>query len=142
MAHPPEQPMESMEAVDEPMGANEDRPALSNHLDVSLTTMGVIDRLMDAAEAINELQHGEPMEVQQQIGVMEPQQAATQEVATTKVATEEGATEQVPPVAGIREEVVTKVINLDSPPRAIPTQGKKAPLLINYVLEGLITYSL
>ncbi|CAM6094198.1 unnamed protein product [Calypogeia fissa] len=73
---------------------------------------------------------GEPMEVQQQLVITEPQQAAT-EVATegvidatmtmtTKVVIDM-TTQPLSPPAGIREE---EIVDLDSPPPIIPKKKK------------------
>ncbi|CAM6095018.1 unnamed protein product [Calypogeia fissa] len=56
MAIPPEQPIGSGEAVEEPMANDDAGPALSSHSDVSLNPMGVIDRLTEEVDAIEEQQ--------------------------------------------------------------------------------------
>ncbi|CAM6096694.1 unnamed protein product [Calypogeia fissa] len=76
VATPPEQPVGSDETMEEPTGNDDAGPALSGHFNVSLNPTGVIDRLIEEAEAVEEQQPVVPEEAIEVINLGSPTQVS------------------------------------------------------------------
>ncbi|CAM6093822.1 unnamed protein product [Calypogeia fissa] len=126
IASPPEQPAGSGEPVEDPRDIEAEQTGIdaSALSDVSQPPGGVMDRLMDATDAMNEMQQGDPMEIQQSPGIA----AIVEEQLATPQEEIQGAGGQ-------------ELIDLDTPPRPTLAAKKKVALQVNYVPEGIIAAS-